>query len=90
MSSETDPHPLPTLPKSDPRTPAPLRRVPVPESETPPSWIVIGPRLRAQLGPQLERAMPLVWLALMEMSGAQEGQGFRLVIDGAHLEPAPD
>jgi len=51
-------------------------------------WIIIGPRVRAHLGPQLERALPLVWLALLEMSGAQEGQGYRLVVDAAHLEPA--
>lgn len=82
MASQADPHPLP-------KAPAPLRRVPVPEAQTPPGWIILGPRLRGQMGPQLERLMPLVWLALLEMSGAQEGAPYRLCIDGAHLEPAP-
>lgn len=88
----TDPHPLPKAPAAplgaDPREPAALRRVAVPEPQQPPGWIVLGPRLREHLGPQLERAMPLVWVALLEMSGAREGEGFRLVIDAAHLEPA--
>lgn len=87
MATTTDPRPLP---KAPPTEPAALRRVSAPEHQSPPGWIVLGPRLRAQIGPQLERAMPLVWLALMEMSGAQEGQGYRLCIDAAHLEPVPE
>lgn len=53
------------------------------------SWIVLGPRLREHLGPALERAMPLVWVALLEMSGVPEGAPYRLVVDGAHIEPLP-
>lgn len=77
----TDPHPLPKAP------PAPLK---LPEPDRPPAgWVIIGPRVREQLGPQLERAMPLVWVAYLEMVGAADGAGYRLVIDAAHLEPVP-
>jgi hypothetical protein len=38
---------------------------------------------------QVERALGLVLLALLETSGVPEGAGYRLVIDAAHLEPAP-
>jgi hypothetical protein len=38
---------------------------------------------------QVERALGLVLLALLETSGVPEGAGYRLVISEAHLEPAP-
>ena len=57
---------------------------------TPPAqWIVLGPRTRAQLGAVLEQQLGGLWVALLEVSGAPEGAPYRLVVDGAHLEPAP-
>ena len=52
-------------------------------------WIVIGPHTRAQMARVLEQQMGAVWVALLETSGAADGAPFRLVVDGAHLEPAP-
>lgn len=52
-------------------------------------WITVGPRTRAHLARVLEQSLAPVWVALLETSGVPEGQGFRLVIDGAHLEPEP-
>jgi hypothetical protein len=52
-------------------------------------WIVVGPRTRAHLARVLEQQLAPVWVALLETSGVPEGQGWRLVVDGAHLEPEP-
>ena len=62
-----------------------------PEGPTgaPTQWIVLGPRTRASLAAQLERSMGVVLVALLETSGVPEQVGYRLVIEGAHLEPAP-
>jgi len=58
-------------------------------SGPPTQWIVIGPHTRAQMARVLEQQMSAVWVALLETSGAADGAPFRLVVDGAHLEPAP-
>lgn len=81
-----------TIGLAAPSTERPLEpAAPVPNGAPPQpgSWIVLGPRLREHLGPALERAMPLVWVALLEMSGVPEGAPYRLVVDGAHIEPLP-
>lgn len=85
MSPKTAPPP-PPLPEAPPQPegPPPLP----PPYRHPQGWIVIGPQTRVQMAGQLERLMPVVWLALMETSGVREGAEMRLVIDGAHLEPA--
>lgn len=62
---------------------------PLPPEGPPTQWLVIGPRTRAAMAVQVERALGLVLLALLETSGVPEGAGYRLVIDSAHLEPAP-
>jgi hypothetical protein len=75
------------LPETPP--PAPNGVAPQGPSGPPDQWIVIGPRTRAQLAAQLERSMGVLLLALLETSGAPEGAGYTLVLDGAHLEPVP-
>jgi hypothetical protein len=55
------------------------------------AWIVVGPRTRGHLARVLEQhptAAPAL-VALLETSGAPEGQGWRLVGDSCHLEPEP-
>lgn len=64
--------------------------VPLPPTGPPAQWIVLGPRTRAQLAHVLEQA-PLavaVLVALLEQSGATPEQGWTLVLEGVHLEPA--
>lgn len=72
-----------------PETPRPGPVVIAPQapngSSTP--WIVVGPRTRAQMALQLERAFGVVLLALLETSGVPDGQAYRLVLEAAHLEP---
>ena len=60
-----------------------------PASPSAGAWIVVGPRTRAHLARVLEQSLAPVWVALLETSGVPEGQGWRLVVDGAHLEPEP-
>ena len=55
----------------------------------PGAWIVVGPRTRAHLARVLEQSLAPVWVALLETSGVPEGQGCRLVVGEAHLEPEP-
>jgi hypothetical protein len=52
-------------------------------------WIVVGPRTRAHAARVLEQSLAPVWVALLETSGVPEGQGWRLVVEAAHLEPEP-
>jgi hypothetical protein len=69
--------------------PAPNGVTPQGPSGPPTQWIVIGPHTRAQMARVLEQQMGAVWVALLETSGAADGASFRLVVDAAHLEPAP-
>jgi len=75
------------LPAAPPNGVAPA--APLPPEGPPTQWLVIGPRTRAAMATQVERALGLVLLALLETSGVPEGAGYRLVISEAHLEPAP-
>jgi hypothetical protein len=61
-----------------------------PKPPFPGQWIILGPRTRAQLARVLEQA-PLsvpVLVALLEQSGSAPEQGWNLVLEAAHLEPA--
>ena len=62
---------------------------PPPTNGHPGAWIVVGPRTRAHLARVLEQSLAPVWVALLETSGVPEGQGWRLVVGEAHLEPEP-
>jgi hypothetical protein len=62
---------------------------PLPPDGPPTQWLVLGPQLRAALAAQAERTMGLVLLARLEGAGVPEGAAYTLVIDAAHLEPAP-
>lgn len=78
------------LPEASPANGAAVVPVqPLPPDPTAGPWLVIGPRTRQQFAAQLERSMGVVLLALLETSGVPEGQEYVLVLDGAHLEPAP-
>jgi hypothetical protein len=64
---------------------------PLPPDRPPGQWLVVGPRTRQLLARGCEGA-PLgvaALVALLEASGAPDGQEYALVIDAAHLEPAP-
>lgn len=81
------------MPTTDAGRPPPPSAPPVgapvpPAGGAPGQRIVVGPRVRQQMAAQVERLMPLVLLALLETSGVPEGQGYRLVLGAAHLEPA--
>ena len=76
------------LPATAPNGTPPVAQ-PLPPEGPPTQWLVIGPRTRAAMATQVERALGLVLLALLETSGVPEGAGYRLVISEAHLEPAP-
>ena len=75
------------LPQTAPKAPNGV----APEGPTgpPTQWIVVGPRTRQQMANVLEQSLGAVWVALLETSGAPAGQDYRLVIEGAHLEPVP-
>jgi hypothetical protein len=62
---------------------------PLPPDHPPGQWLVIGPRTRQLLARACEGAPVAVaaLVAVLETSGAPEGQEYSLVVDAAHLEP---
>ena len=62
---------------------------PLPPDGAARGWVVVGPRTRDHLARVLEAQAAPVWVALLEMSGVPEGAPYRVVVDGAHLEPLP-
>jgi hypothetical protein len=62
---------------------------PLPPDGGPTQWLVLSAPILAALATQGERGLGLVLLAWLGGAGVPDGAEYRLVIDAAHLEPAP-
>jgi hypothetical protein len=51
--------------------------------------ISLGPRTCERASRVLEQAMGTIWEVLVETHGGDVEQGWQVVVEGLHLEPAP-